>query len=517
MDIKKTIYQIYPLSFKGSRGKGHGNIKGIIEKLDYIKKLSVDMIWISPITSSPMKDNGYDVSNYKNINPLFGNMNDFKTLVNKAKNLDMGIMMDIVMNHTSNEHEWFKKSINSIAPYDKYYVWRDKPIEKFNSQFQNSAWTYNKIRKQWYLHHFASEQPDLNWENDDLIEEFIGVINFWISHGVQGFRFDVIDMLGKQIDLGKTINIDRAYKIIKKIGLNTWLKNDLFTVGECWSTSRENVKKYVNKTNGLFTTAFNARYMFEGWFDSRWDLIPPKGKNFIEMKKWIFETRKRIEADCNIPNFIENHDFPRSISRLFSADGYEASKAKLILISFFGFNGHNFIYQGQELGLTNPIFDIKNYNDPETKKFINNKPINLNLSYRANAGTRDNARALIPWEYKKFKKSWLKFEYDDSVITQADQEKNLHSVLLFYKWFLKWKKCENKFFSKAKLIPMLIENEGIFAYKYKTKDKEIVFISNWSNKNVKINIKIGKVIIGEIENQWLSKYGYIITEINNTK
>lgn len=505
--IDKIIYQVYPLSFRSSKNKKFGDIKGVIEKLGYIKSLGTDYIWLNPIFPSPLADHGYDSTDMKSINPIFGNMNDFDELVKEARKFNIGIMMDIVSIYTSDEHSWFQNSIKNVLPYKDFYVWRDKPINGFNSQFENEAWTFNHSRNQFYLHNFAKKQPNLNWSNPKMIDIYSDIINFWINKGVKGFRFDVMDMIGNNPDKGITIDIERAYKIIRKIGEKSWLKHDLFTVGECWSTSRDHARKFISKLNGVFTTIFNARYMDKNWYGSRWDTIPLKGEDFKEIKNWIFETRLLNEKKCYIPNFIENHDFQRSVSRYFSKDGFSNRKAKLILISFYGFLGPSFVFQGQEIGVENPIFKISDYQDPETKMFLRNA-IGDSIEERANNGSRDNARTMVLWNKEQPKRTWLKCKFRNPKYVDLEV-KDKNSVVNFYREFFKWKKRYFNGFEYIKCLPLMIDSPYIFAYKYiVNKNKEIIFVGNWDSQKRKIIFKYDKLLMGDnLKDNFLPPYG----------
>ena len=509
------VYQIYPLSFYDSNNDGFGDIKGIISKLDYILWMGFTHLWICSIYKTQFRDNGYDVTDYKQIDNKFGTMKDFNKLIKEAKKRNISIIMDIVMNHTSNKNTWFLKSIDKNK-YKNFYIWRDKP-NALISQFENNSWTFISKRNQYYFHHFSKYQPDINWDYDKVYIEFAKIINFWIQKGVKGFRFDVIDMIGKDIDNKKIINITRAFKKIRKIGQMSWLKKDIFTVGECWSTSTNDAIKYVNKEDGVFTTLFNGNHLFIGWEKSRWDAKPLTKPQKEQLLNSFIDKQIAYHNKVNQAIFIENHDFPRAISRWFIGKKDIQAKAKVIAVSFYGMQGIPFIFQGQEAGFSNPKFkNIKDFNDLETIKFLkNNKNLDNKILFKkASFGSRDNARSQIKWD-KIIDKTWNhNANFGNKTKSIKDLKADKNSILYLYKFLINIRKTRVNLFHYGKIQRKKYESKDIFAYEIKYKNKCIIYLANWGDKNVKINLNKYNKLYGEYKNNTISSLGVYIGEYN---
>lgn len=506
----ELIYQIYPITFADSNGDGYGDLQGICEQLDYLAGIGVTYIWLSPVYPSKWRDNGYDVDDYCDVDKRFGGMEAFDILSLECKKKGIKIIMDIVANHSSDNNIWFSKSIQRDEKYSNYYVWRQKPVEGFDSQFENNSWTYNETRGEYYLHQFAKTQPDLNWENPELITEFRNILKFWVSKGVTGFRFDVADMLGKQIDKKIKIDVDRSFELWNKVGADIFTNNKLLTVGECWSTGRRQGAKYTHNNSSIFTTIFNARYMFMHENNSRWTYKRFTADSFLKYKKWLVE-QDLFLTDSGVPNFIENHDFPRAISRIWNNRKHLINKAKLLCITHYLKRGISFIYQGQELGLPNPkLKSVNIINDIETIKFMdNNKSLSKKqLTKKVSFGTRDNSRAPLFGN-----KNNLVIKMKNSKHRKYFQHYNLNnknSVLNLYKYVIKIKKEYSELFNNGNTTFDSLEDSNLMITKISSDRQELKIISAWFHcQNVEMT-EYEILISNRFKNGRLKKYGYVV-------
>lgn len=499
-----VIYQIYPLTFNDANKDGIGDINGIKEKLDYIKSLGVSFIWLCPPTQSPLKDNGYDVSDYYKINPIFGTNEDYDSLIKSANEKGIDVMMDLVMNHTSDKHEWFEKSIKRIKPFDEYYVWRKEPVPGFDSQFENTCWTYVEERGEYYLHQFSKHQPDVNWENPEILKEFRKIIEHWVAKGICGFRFDVVDMIGKQIDKGIKIDVDRSFELLRQLGEGIFTNNKLLTVGECWSTGRTQGAKYTSGENPVLSMVFNARYMFMHENGSRWNRKPLTIDSLVKYRDYMF-AQNTILKHTHIPNFIENHDFARSVSRFWTDEDNIFEKSKLLLTIHFLKRGTSFIFQGQELGLPNAKYSsIHEINDVETQKVLTSEtPENIFF------GTRDNPRKPIPWNGDEFNKVIPTYKYGDRFIVK-NEIVNLDSPLNFWKQLVLWKQQFSKLFANGKYELVMEEIAGTFSYTISNDAQELIVATSWFD-SIKFDPNgFTKLFSQNFEDGLLNKYGIYI-------
>ncbi len=371
----KVVYQIYPKSFMDSNGDGIGDIPGITSKLDYLADLGVDYLWLSPIHPSPQHDNGYDIADYYGVDPMFGSLEDYKQLIAKAGKRNIGILLDLVLNHTSDEHEWFAKSCQRIAPYDDYYVWTDTPNELIGF-FSKSAWSYSEERGQYYLHLFDQHQPDLNWHNPAIREELCAMVNYWLDLGVQGFRLDVIDLIGKEPEKLITAKGPKFYDYLAELQEKTFglgahdtvgTKVPALTVGECWNASLDEARAMTG-SKGL-TQVFDFNHLTTTHGKDKWDQQAP---DFAQVGKIVQQWQ-------NAPNInrvvvMNNHDMPRLLS-LWLDDGVYRYESATLLATFFGLlRGTQYIYQGEEIGLTNAHWEsLDCYQDVETLNYYASK------------------------------------------------------------------------------------------------------------------------------------------------
>ena len=402
-----VVYQIYPRSFKDSNGDGIGDLNGIIEKLDYLEKLGIGAIWLSPVYQSPNDDNGYDISDYEAIMDEFGTMNEMDVLINEAKKRGIQIVMDLVVNHTSDEHAWFieaKSSVNS--KYRDYYIWRKpvngQPPNNLQSTFLGPAWEFDEATGEYYLHLFSKKQPDLNWENPEMRQAIYDMMNFWIVKGIGGFRMDVIDLVGKIPDQEITGNGPKLHDYLQEMNQQTFGQYDLLTVGETWGATPEIAKLYSHPDRQELSMVFQFEHigLDEVPGKSKWDLRPLV---IQELKDVFNKWQTELGNDGWNSLFWNNHDLPRIVSRWGNDQTYRVESAKMLAILLHMMKGTPYIYQGEEIGMTNhPIHSYEEIEDIESRNFYHDR---LEKGYSEkeiftsiNAKGRDNARTPMQWD-----------------------------------------------------------------------------------------------------------------------
>ncbi|MFZ1251178.1 MAG: alpha-glucosidase [Streptococcus suis] len=489
---KSVIYQIYPRSFQDSNGDGVGDIRGIISRLDYLHELGIDAIWLSPVYQSPMDDNGYDISDYQGIAPEFGTMEDMEELIAEGHKRNIKIIMDLVLNHTSDEHFWFQEALKGPDnPYYDYYVWADEPNE-LRSSFSGSAWEYVPHLNKYYLHQFSVKQPDLNWKNPALKQEIWDMINFWIEKGVGGFRLDVIDLIGKEPEKLITADGPTLHPLIQELNEKTFGAYDLVTVGETWSANPENAQLYSHPDRKEFSMIFQFEHVGldqqEG--KEKWDLAPlDPARLHNVLSKWQTEL---VGKGWN-SLFWNNHDLPRAISR-FGDDrpAFRELSGKMLAIYLHFMSGTPYIYQGEEIGMINtPITDINQADDIETRRMyaerIENGFTKEELITSINAKGRDNARRPMQWtgaEGAGFStgQAWLAF---GDTVRDINVEKALadkQSLFYTYQKLIALRK-EYPCMSEGKYEVMETGNSSVMAYrKYDEQDDFIILVNFTSDE-----------------------------------
>ncbi|MBO0482678.1 glycoside hydrolase family 13 protein [Candidatus Enterococcus courvalinii] len=404
---RAVVYQIYPRSFQDTNGDGIGDLQGVISRLDYLELLGIDAIWLSPVYQSPNDDNGYDISNYEEIMSEFGTMADMEELIAEGKKRNIRIIMDLVVNHTSDEHAWFVEARKSPEnPSRDYYIWRD-PVagqvpNNLRSTFSGSAWEFDEDSGQYFLHLFSKKQPDLNWENEKVRQEVYDMMNFWIEKGVGGFRMDVIDLIGKLPDQEITGNGPKLHEYLQEMNAETFGGKDLLTVGETWGATPEIAKLYSNPQRNELSMVFQFEHVGldqqEG--KEKWDLAP---LDLTKLKEVLSKWQTSLGNEGWNSLFWNNHDLPRIVSRWGNDQQYRVESAKAFAILLHLMKGTPYIYQGEEIGMTNyPITDIKQATDIET---INMYQERLALGFAKedliesiNVKGRDNARTPMQWD-----------------------------------------------------------------------------------------------------------------------
>ncbi len=506
---EQVIYQIYPRSFKDSNGDGIGDLRGILEKLDYLKKLGIDIIWMSPVYQSPNDDNGYDISDYYNIMDDFGTMADFDELLAEVHARGMKLLMDLVVNHTSDEHEWFKESRKSKdSPYRDYYHWlpakNGNPPTNWRSFFAGSTWEYDQQTDEYYLHLFTKKQPDLNWENPKVRQEIYKLMRFWLDKGVDGFRMDVISVISKRFPLADAKSEDfnviindvyangpRMHEFLQEMHREVMSKYDVMTVGEGPGINEEVVLDYVGKDRKELNMVFHFGHMFmDHGPGGRFDV---KAKNFLDFKKVFSDWDKAIGEDGWINIFLDNHDFPRIVSRWGNDGIYREASAKLFAMLLLSMRGTPCLYQGTEIGMTNVAFDkIEDYRDVEIHNFYNQAKADgadLDEFLKAvHVNGRDNVRTPMHWDDTSEAgftdgKPWIKVNPNYPEINVAAALDDPDSIFYFYQRMLKFRKAHPTLIygSYQDLMP---DHEFLFCYARQDADQIYYVIFNFSENEV---------------------------------
>ena len=501
-------YQIYPKSFMDSNGDGIGDIQGIISKLDYLKDLGIDLIWLCPMYKSPNHDNGYDISDYKDILDEFGTMDDFNELLNEVHNRGMKLIIDLVINHTSHEHPWFIESRSSRDnPKRDWYIWRDgKGYEEPNnweSIFKGSAWEFCENSEEYYLHLFAKEQPDLNWENKEVRRELYNMINWWLDKGIDGFRVDAISHIKKEEGLKdmdnpeglkyvssfeKHMNVEGINSHLKELKEETFSKYDIVTVGEANGVSANEADHWVAEDEGTFNMIFQFEHL------NLWNYEEGQGFDVKAYKDVLTNWQNSLEGKGWNALFIENHDIPRVVSTWGNDKEYLTECAKAFGAIYFLQKGTPFIYQGQELGMTNVKYhSICEYDDVKTINTYNERiesGVSEEIALKeAWVTSRDNSRTPMQWNSSKNAgftcgKPWIGVNENYKTINVEVEERDENSVLNFYKKLIKLKKSnEALIYGVYDLI--LEEDENIFAYTRTLNNDKFLIMANLTGENAK--------------------------------
>lgn len=494
-------YQIYPRSFMDSNGDGIGDLKGITSKLDYLKDLGIDVIWICPMYKSPNDDNGYDISDYQDIMDEFGNMDDFNELLHEVHKRDMRLIIDLVINHTSDEHPWFIESRSSKDnPKRDWYIWRDGKNEQepnnWESIFGDSAWEYDKSTDQYFLHLFSRRQPDLNWENAEMRQAVYNMINWWLDKGIDGFRVDAISHINKEKGLkdmpnpkklkyvpsfDKHMNVKGIHRYLKELKENTFAKYDIMTVGEANGVKVKDAPLWVGEEKGKFNMIFQFEHL------QLWDAETDDKLNIVDFKAVLSKWQKELHDKGWNALFIENHDIPRVVSIWGNDKEYWRESATSLAVMYFMMQGTPFIYQGQEIGMTNVKFEtIEEYNDVATRnKYSIKKEQGVpheDIMELIWVSSRDNSRTPMQWNESPNAgftdgAPWIGVNPNYKEINVARQQKDPNSIFTFYKKMISTKK-ENDILIYGKYDLILEDNEQIYAYTRSIDNEKIVVICN---------------------------------------
>lgn len=526
----KVIYQIYPKSFKDSNGDGIGDLRGVAEKLDYLKDLGVDYLWLTPFFVSPQRDNGYDVADYRNIDPMFGTMEDLDNLIAEGEKRNIGLMFDMVFNHTSTSHEWFRRALAGEKKYQDYYIFKegapDQPPTNWQSKFGGSAWEYVSSLGKWYLHLFDVTQADLNWKNPEVREELKEVIRFWKAKGVKGFRFDVVNLISKpeiwEDDFegdGRKFYTDGPYvhEYLKELVRDTGIE-DYVTVGEMSSTTLEHCIRYSGAEEKELSMCFNFHHLKVDYKDgNKWELMEP---DYMELKV-IFEKWQMGMQRGNAWNalFWCNHDQPRIVSRFGNEGEYWKESAKMLAGMIHLMRGTPYIYQGEEIGMKNPHYtSIEQYADVESRNYyeilLNEGKTKEEALEILAARSRDNSRTPMQWTDERYcgfsdTKPWIPVSDNFEKINVKKQKQDRDSILEFYKKLIMLRK-EKEVIARGNIEFMEVENAGVLAYTRCLDKQKLLVCCNFRDVESQMEFtqewKSGRKILGNYEENHKNNY-----------
>lgn len=507
-----VFYQIYPRSFCDSNGDGIGDIRGIISKLDYLKDLGINAVWLSPVYKSPNHDNGYDISDYRDINPEFGTLEDFKEMLDEMHKRGIRLVMDLVVNHTSDEHYWFRESRKSKDnPYRDYYIWRKgrgkdgkKPPNNWTSRFTGSAWKYDELTNEWYLHLFGEKQPDLNWDNPKVRQEVIDICNFWLKMGVDGFRCDVITYISKRegLPMGKFNPVmcgdehfvlgPKIHEYLKLVNSESWSKFDTMIVGEAIGCKVGDAESLIAEDRNELDSVITFELME---VDMKMNFFPVK-LNLPKFKKVISDWQN-LPANCWNTLYYENHDQPRSVSRYGSnLLVYRKEIAKMLAVSLHFLRGTPYVYQGQEIGMTNIYLEEKEYIDIMATQIFSIirkvfPPLMPLARWAMSKRARDHARTPMQWSAKPgcgftTGKPWMKINPNHADINVESDLKNPNSILNFYKKLISLRKG-NAIIRDGSYKLHFPKHKSLFVYERALEGKSYIVICNFKEKTVHLN------------------------------
>ncbi len=501
------IYQIYPKSFQDSNGDGIGDIPGIISRLDYLDYLGIDMLWISPIYESPDADNGYDISDYYKIRPEFGSDQDFEELLIELHRRDIRLILDMVVNHTSDEHEWFQKSRKDPAgPYGDFYHWQPgnngELPSNWGSFFGGPAWTWDEIRQEYYLHLFHKKQPDLNWENPEVRQEIYKMMRHWLDRGVDGFRLDVINLLDKadgypdgQIKDGQKYgngvpyfsNGDRLDDYLAEMNNEVFRHYDMVTIGETIATDASQAKTFISSENHPLDMLIHFEHMSVDHGDGKWDKAE---FDLVEFKNIIGNWDKEIRPEGWNAFYLNNHDQPRAVSRFGDDENYHYQSATMLATMLLTLPATPFVYQGEEIGMTNYNFqdfnelrDIESINYYKSKAKENKEKAALK---RISEIGRDNARTPVQWSKElnagfSEGKPWIKVNPNYQAINLSQQRNDEDSILNYYRALIEFRR-NNQALISGSFEQIAADDEEIFAYWRRLDGVSYLVLLNFSNK-----------------------------------
>lgn len=537
---ESVVYQIYPRSFNDSNHDGIGDIQGIIEKLDYLKELGIDVIWLSPVYDSPNDDNGYDIRHYQKIMKEFGTMDDWERLLENLHARGIKLMMDLVVNHTSDEHRWFQEAEKSKDnPYRDYYIWRsgkdDKEPNNWESFFKGSAWEYNEATEDYYLHLFSKKQPDLNWENEKVRSEVYKMMKWWFDKGVDGFRMDVINLISKDPNLpdgevkeGKKYGSSfehvvygpRIHEFLNEMNQEVLSNYDCITVGEMPEVTTEAAVKYTDEERNELNMIFHFEHMGVD--------VGPKGKfdlkpySLVELKRILNKWQLALQDKGWNSLYWDNHDQPRVVSRFGNDKKFRIESAKMLATTLHFMKGTPYIYQGEEIGMTNIAFDdLDKYQDIDTLNYMKQNPvITPEIMEGIKAKSRDNARTPMQWDDSlnagfSDVEPWIDINPNYKEINVMNDIKNPNSVYHYYKELIKLRKS-NDIIVYGSYEPLLEEDENIFAYTRTLDNQKLLVVNNFSENELDFKIP-GKLTVSKKSKILISNYNVENNELLDFK
>lgn len=485
-----VFYQIYPKSFQDTTGSGVGDLQGIISRLDYLEKLGIDGIWLSPVCRSPQVDNGYDISDYCSVDPMFGTMEDMQNLIDEAKKRGISIILDLVLNHCSNQHPWFLEALKGKdSPYYNYFIWRDGTLDKLpndmRSVFGGPAWTYVPELGQYYFHQFTPQQPDLNWENPALRKALYDSIRFWVERGVEGFRLDVIDQIAKEPDNHITANGPRLHEFFQELSREAFREKTLVSVGETWGADVERARRYSASDCSELSMVFQFEHMCLDQKENKWNAAPLP---LVELKACYERWQQGLHDDGWNSLFMNNHDLPRVVSRWGDDGAYRVESAKMLATMLHGMQGTPYIYQGEELGMTNIRLPIEQYVDVEIqnlyKERIANGYTHESVMEAIYARGRDNARTPMQWSQDKNAgfttgTPWLPVNENFAYINAKAALEDPNSIFYYYQKLIQLRK-NYRIFANGDFKLLCPSHKEIFAYVRENEEEKILVVCNFS-------------------------------------
>ncbi|WP_066172245.1 glycoside hydrolase family 13 protein [Bacillus marinisedimentorum] len=515
---KSVVYQIYPRSFMDSNGDGIGDLQGIISKVDYLKTLGIDVVWLSPVYESPNDDNGYDISDYRKVMDNFGTMEDWDQLLEELHKRDIKLVMDLVVNHTSDEHAWFVESRKSKEnPYRDYYIWRPgnngAEPNNWESSFSGSAWQHDPETDEYYLHLFSKKQPDLNWENEEVRSEIYDMMKWWLDKGIDGFRMDVINFISKHPDLpdaevmpgqsygtGKNYfrNGPKIHDYLQEMNREVLSKYDIMTVGEMPGVKPDMAKLYTGEQRNELNMVFQFEHMgVDSGPNGKWDVLPP---DVLKLKKIMAKWQYELEEDGWNSLYFSNHDQPRSVSRFGNDQSYRVESAKMLATVLHMMKGTPYIYQGEELGMTNVAFSsLEEYRDIETLNMYKEKReegiAHDELMKRIHQNSRDNARTPMQWnssEHAGFTTGtpWIKVNPNFNEINAESQVEDPDSIFNYYRELIELRKTHDVIIDGT--FDLLAEDdEQVFAYTRTHDEQQLLVICNFTSETPAFNLPEG--------------------------
>lgn len=485
-----VFYQIYPKSFQDSNEDGVGDLPGMISRLDYLESLGIDGIWLSPVCQSPQVDNGYDVSDYRAIDPGVGTMEDMETFIREARNRGISIILDLVPNHSSNQHFWFTEALKGKDnPYHDYYIWRDGDGHNYPNDmravFGGPAWTYVPELGQYYFHQFAPEQPDLNWENPKVRQEIYDTMRYWVDKGIEGFRLDVVDQIGKDPELQVTGNGPRLHEYLREMSEKAFLEEGLVVVGEAWGADVERAKLYSAPDGSEMSMVFQFQHICLDQEGEKWNYRP---LHLPSLKHCMRHWQQGLHGQGWNSLFFNNHDLPRIVSRWGNDGEYRVESAKMLATMLHGMQGTPYIYQGEELGMTNIRLDISQYADVESLNLYKEKTAAgcsheqvMDMIY---ARGRDNARTPMQWTsgpQAGFTTGtpWLPVNENYKTVNAEAALADPDSTFHYYRKLIALRK-EYDIFRDGWFKLLDAENEKVFAYTRDMKGKHMLVVCNFT-------------------------------------
>lgn len=500
-----VFYQIYPKSFQDTTGTGVGDLRGVISRLDYLEELGIDGIWLSPVCASPQVDNGYDISDYCAVDPMFGTMEDMEELIAEGKKRGISIILDLVLNHSSREHFWFREALKGKDnPYHDFYIWRNgdgtAPPNEMGSVFGGSAWTWVPELGQYYFHQFAPEQPDLNWENPRLRQALYDCIRFWVDKGAEGFRLDVIDQIAKEPDEKITINGPRLHEYLRELSREVFSQPGLVTVGEAWGADPQRARLYSAPDGSELSMVFQFQHMGLDQKGEKWDTVPLP---LVAFKECLCRWQQSLHKAGWNSLFFSNHDLPRVLSRWGDEGQYRVQSAKMLAMCLHGMEGTPFVYQGEELGMTNIRLPIEQYVDVETKnlyahRIAQGQP-HEKVMQAIYERSRDNARTPMQWtagENAGFTTGtpWLPVNENHDEVNAQQAVADPDSVYHCYRQLIGLRK-ELAVVREGSFHLLCPEDPCVFAYVRELEGQSLTVVCNFTGQEQPFCIPEGEVLI----------------------